>query len=393
MANEIVFRVRPNKRKICSSYMSEVPSKYVDCEFNKFSLIQLQSICKLRLWKGYSKFKKAELIDFVERKLLDNNEALFDNARLIVARPTRQINDIDAVSQESLVNRSPAFVFTMESTGDRKCVRNVHAFDPLTFIEMISHTGNLENPFNRQELSKNDIKRLEICYFNVLLCNPQIFPDVRFRFRPDMQKHYLKFDFSQSLPSGIDPIPIETFAPWISNMDLLTFAEIARSRNRSEQVNLSIIEYIRYTITDAMAAIAEFLQMEIEFTDVPNNQVFLDITMSVFAPVLFERLSNLMDVSLRTTLEVLRDVVVDFFIRVTEEIARPPIVRNSASWLLAMMIDTTRSNLNSRNIHDSHPYFDDYTILVAYIDSVSIKFSCDTLVNIAVNNFLRLMRH
>ncbi len=126
---------------------------------------RLVSICRKKRWRGYSRFKKEDLVTFVCCKFGIQNQA----ARLIqcwyakrhqAATPYVVVNDTDFISLEKI---DCIVIFRLRN----HVTKQEFHFDPRNLLRFVLETGKFINPFTREPISDNDLTRLLACYLSM----------------------------------------------------------------------------------------------------------------------------------------------------------------------------------------------------------------------------------
>lgn len=258
------------------SFSREKERKYIECDFDVFTVKQLQYACRSRNIHGISGKRKKQLQEIVEKVLINNNEALFDHRRNIVARPRKFMNTENLLEGKPISDRDPAFTFYIDSISSKLSpVRQVFAFDPCELVQMLLCTGKRVNPLNNDALSEEDISRLEIMYMGIIQAHPDS-PSKRhiFRQRPDLNIQDLPTKPKKSslgLSSNEDwPSPVKDFAPWKISENLSQRTTRALEEYMENKSHESIEENALESLTRTHASIFRYVN-EMPEGSIQNN--------------------------------------------------------------------------------------------------------------------------
>jgi hypothetical protein len=118
----------------------------------------LHSLCKRKKWRGYSKYKKSDLVQFVQNKLQDETKAACRLQRWYKTyiRHLKLVNDTDFVSLEEFEEGECLFKLLEH--------RQIYRFRPDQLIQSILSSGQFINPYTRTALSENSLTRLHQVY-------------------------------------------------------------------------------------------------------------------------------------------------------------------------------------------------------------------------------------
>ena len=119
---------------------------------------RLQSLCKRKKWRGYSKYKKSDLVQFVQKKIQHETKAARRLQRWYrtYIRQLRLVNDTDFVSLEEFEEGESLFKLLEH--------RQIYRFRPDQLIQSILSLGQFVNPYTRTPLSENSLTRLHQAY-------------------------------------------------------------------------------------------------------------------------------------------------------------------------------------------------------------------------------------
>jgi len=259
---------RKRLRTDASSSSSSSSSKrtYKEHDIQAFTKQQLMAVCRQRKWSNYSQFDKLALLEFVERKLCQVGQAMFDNERCIMCRPRKFMNTTDPITCEDISARSDLFMLTVESPASKnQAVRQIFRFDPHAFVTMILTTGDTANPLTREPLSADDMRSLEYAYATVLqpyfaasstnLGLLQMRPDMReSRLGPCPSRGDLGLEEDEEFP-----VPASGFAPWLTAEKLEAVAVRVKKRNMSEAAHAQTTAFLTNDVSQAESNLMQFV--------------------------------------------------------------------------------------------------------------------------------------
>lgn len=119
---------------------------------------RLNSLCKRKKWRGYSKYNKSDLVQFVQNKLKDETKAArrLQHWYRTYIRHLKFVNDTDFVSLEEFEEGECLFKLLEH--------RQIYRFRPDQLIQFILSSGQFLNPYTRTPLSENSLTRLHQVY-------------------------------------------------------------------------------------------------------------------------------------------------------------------------------------------------------------------------------------
>jgi hypothetical protein len=122
---------------------------------------QLGDMCRQFKWKGHSRLKKADLVDFVgqHREAAVKIQKWYHKHKGKFAM-YRIINDTDFVTLEKI---DSLVVFSIRNHARKQIFR----FDPKSLMQFFLKTGQFINPFNREPIKDTDLVRLHSSYMNI----------------------------------------------------------------------------------------------------------------------------------------------------------------------------------------------------------------------------------
>jgi len=313
----------------------------------EFTCDHLRAVCRQKGIENYSRMDKRTLLIVVGNELLVKQEALFDARRNIVAWPAKPINDTDPILMTDLTSRGPQYTFTLhtddQATPSTK-QRMAYRFDPVSLVEMILQTGHTTNPYNRQQLTPDQLLRLEHVYVSCLRAHPEAPRDKKriISKRPDMNVHEIaripkRKDLAIDDNEEEMPGPVMGFAPWLCSDTLEVFARRRKILVDNEREHEQTRLFLRARVDEAFRCIESLFQpLKIPFTD-RQADTMLQTCLQVQLPMLLETMDELVSFACSEMRSVLPSMVL-VLLNVKCGAAEVPI-RSLAAWILGMLLD------------------------------------------------------
>ena len=255
---------------------------------------ELKDLCKRMNIKATSALRKSDMVILVDVFLRETNVPFEDNMTMRTFYPPVYVNDNDPISQESLEHWRASHVFTMAASSNFGIPQKVYRFDPTNLVKMILTTGKSINPFSQDEMSEEDLSRLEYAYFNCLRCSKNS-PSDRSSFlamRPDVRPRMIGDIYP--LYEGMDEDSFcNDFLPWITRNNLIVARNTARRMARHRIEIEQTTEYLVYMFEKDLAALVKMISLFPVAARAPVQVNFSESIVNYFVPAIFDHLHAL----------------------------------------------------------------------------------------------------
>jgi hypothetical protein len=167
---------------------------------------KLTQMCRKHRWNGYSKYHKADLLNFIMTRVTHEEQAAEKIQKWFrrrwLLKPRHAVNEQDIFTLENFPEDAPTF--DMWEMGSNK----IYRFHCRTLIDYFFSSGKFLNPFTRKPVSARNLRKLQRVYF-------EYFPeDTTLTFQLEGSQHL--------------------FTPWTNITRIRKQMKIERSRERSQ---------------------------------------------------------------------------------------------------------------------------------------------------------------